>query len=92
MVLQQQVELTARRWLLNDPTADDHGSLFGVIDTRNGYLHIEDAKRFWDSGEAPPWADDWGEDEFGLWVTFAIELPDGDFVTQKMRWIPPGVS
>ena len=37
-----------------------------------------------------PGRGDWGEDEFGLWVTFAVERPGNDPVIQKMRWIPPG--
>jgi formylglycine-generating enzyme required for sulfatase activity len=32
-----------------------------------------------------PWASDWGEDEFGLWMGFEV-----DGLRQGMRWIPPG--
>ena len=33
-----------------------------------------------------PWAVDWGEDTYGLWMTFAL-----DGVRQVFRWIRPGV-
>jgi formylglycine-generating enzyme required for sulfatase activity len=42
---------------------------------------------FWASGRAPSWADDWGHDEYGPWVTFRVPNTD---VTQRMRWCPPG--
>ena len=31
------------------------------------------------------WAEEWGRDEYGAWVTFRV----GE-VVQRMRWIPPG--
>ncbi len=40
----------------------------------------------------PPFADAWGDDEFGLWAEF--ELPGGSAedprVVQRLRWIEPG--
>jgi formylglycine-generating enzyme required for sulfatase activity len=42
---------------------------------------------FWDGGRAPSWAEDWGRDEYGAWVTFRVPGTD---VTQRMRWCPPG--
>ena len=42
---------------------------------------------FWTRGKAPSWAEDWGRDSFGPWVTFRIPGTD---VTQRMRWCPPG--
>jgi formylglycine-generating enzyme required for sulfatase activity len=42
---------------------------------------------FWDGGRAPSWAEDWGRDEYGAWVTFRVPGTD---VTQCMRWCPPG--
>nr|WP_294508662.1 SUMF1/EgtB/PvdO family nonheme iron enzyme [uncultured Rhodopila sp.] len=42
---------------------------------------------FWDGGRAPSWAEDWGHDEYGPWVT--LRVPGTD-VTQRMRWCPPG--
>ena len=37
-----------------------------------------------------PWADAWGTDEHGRWVSFSVLAADGTQVTQRMRWIPPG--
>ena len=45
---------------------------------------------FWETGEPPPWADDWGRDEHGAWVTFSVMGKDGLRASQKMRWIEPG--
>jgi hypothetical protein len=45
---------------------------------------------FWASGSPPPWASDWGRDEFGAWVAFIVEGVDGTQVSQRLRWIPPG--
>ena len=58
---------------------------------RNGLIRIDplpadpDRNAFWRSGQPPSWADDWGTDEYGHWVTFSVER-----VTQKMRWIESG--
>ena len=43
-----------------------------------------------DGDPAPPWADDWGTDAHGRWVSFSVPAADGTRVTQRMRWIPPG--
>jgi len=45
---------------------------------------------FWPGNEKPTWADEWGTDEHGRWVTFEVTGQDGKPVTQRMRWIPPG--
>ncbi|MEM7201466.1 MAG: formylglycine-generating enzyme family protein [Planctomycetota bacterium] len=37
------------------------------------------------TGSPPAWASEWGEDEFGVFVGFAVAE-----VVQRMRWIPPG--
>ncbi|MCB9524550.1 MAG: SUMF1/EgtB/PvdO family nonheme iron enzyme [Myxococcales bacterium] len=37
------------------------------------------------SGQPPTWAVEWGEDEHGVFVAFAV----GE-VVQRLRWIPPG--
>ena len=42
---------------------------------------------FWATGQPPSWAEDWGHDEYGPWVSFRVP---GTEVTQRMRWIPPG--
>ncbi len=41
-------------------------------------------------GDKPAWADDWGTDQFGRWVSFSVPAADGSPVSQRMRWIPPG--
>ncbi len=41
------------------------------------------------NGNPPPWASGWGQDSYGVWVEFTVE-GEGDPVTQRMRWIPPG--
>ncbi len=40
----------------------------------------------------PAWADGWGQDEFGYYAEFGINTGPNywDFVTQRMRWVPPG--
>ena len=42
---------------------------------------------FWIAGQAPSWAENWGHDEYGAWVTFRIPRTK---ITQCMRWIPSG--
>ena len=32
-----------------------------------------------------PWASDWGEDRYGLWMSFCYHG-----IRQALRWIPPG--
>ena len=75
-------------------SATDVGSFLGTLRTANRLVQIvrftptsadPDRNAFWRSGQPPSWADDWGTDEYGHWVTFRVEG-----VTQKMRWIGPG--
>lgn len=67
------------------------GSHLADCTSRNGLIQVEplptdpDRNAFWRSGQPPSWADDWGTDDYGHWVTFSVEG-----VTQKMRWIEPG--
>ena len=42
---------------------------------------------FWSDGRPPAWAEDWGRDTYGPWVSFRIPGTD---VTQRMRWCPKG--
>ena len=70
------------------------GSPLALLETRNRLISIgpPDADRdtFWETGEPPPWADDWGWDAYGAWVTFSLAGKDGARVVQRMRWIAPG--
>ena len=59
-------------------------SWLGQLQTRNGQISLDDEPLFW-QGEAPPWASDWGKDEYGLWVEFTL-----DNIIQRLRWIPAG--
>jgi formylglycine-generating enzyme required for sulfatase activity len=61
------------------------GSLLAQIRTRTGLIKVEPFDDFWEGGVAPPWADDWGRDDFGPWVQVRVER-----ATQRLRWIPPG--
>lgn len=42
---------------------------------------------FWASGKPPSWAEDWGRDSYGPWITFLVPNTS---VTQRMRWCRPG--
>ena len=42
---------------------------------------------FWASGQPPTWAEDWGLDSYGPWVSFRVPRNDA---MQRMRWIVPG--
>ncbi|MBK4722417.1 SUMF1/EgtB/PvdO family nonheme iron enzyme [Azospirillum sp. YIM DDC1] len=63
------------------------GSPLLSLRTANGLIAIEgeDRDAFWKSGIPPAWAENWGWDSFGAWVTFRVAT-----VVQKMRWIAPG--
>jgi formylglycine-generating enzyme required for sulfatase activity len=80
---------------------DDQGSVLsgspiGALRSRNTVFEIwpddgsNDALGFWASGAPPPWASDWGEDEYGPWAEFRIEDKAGKPVSQRLRWIEPG--
>ncbi len=77
--------------------APEPGSYLGTLRTGNRLVQvvellstIGDRNAFWKSGQPPPWADDWGTDAYGHWVTFGVEDERGQKVTQRMRWIAPG--
>ena len=55
---------------------------------RDGTVRLPPAPRdaFWATGIPPSWAEDWGRDQYGPWVSFRVP---GD-VRQRMRWIPAG--
>jgi formylglycine-generating enzyme required for sulfatase activity len=52
----------------------------------NRHVALRD-QSFWAAGNAPSWADDWGHDEHGPWVSFRVPTTE---VTQRIRWLPPG--
>ena len=41
-------------------------------------------------GGAPEWAAEWGDDEFGPFAVWQVRDRDGNRVSQRFRWIPPG--
>ncbi|MDS4040134.1 MAG: formylglycine-generating enzyme family protein [Candidatus Competibacter sp.] len=79
-------------------SATDPGSYLGTLRTVNQLVQIlrtapasaDHDPSFWRSGQPPPWADDWGTDDYGHWVTFSVENRQGQKITQRMRWIEPG--
>jgi formylglycine-generating enzyme required for sulfatase activity len=56
---------------------------------RDGTVRLPPAPRdaFWATGVPPSWADDWGHDKYGPWVSFSVP---GTQTRQRMRWIPAG--
>ncbi len=71
------------------------GSPLGWVETNAPEIKIEplaapsDQDPFWSTGR-PTWADAWGWDDYGAWVTFSIGAKDGERVTQRMCWIETG--
>ncbi|MFO1424065.1 MAG: formylglycine-generating enzyme family protein [Candidatus Competibacteraceae bacterium] len=73
------------------------GSPVAGFETRNGEIQVEPLlansdhdPSFWRSGQPPSWADTWGTDGYGHWVTFSVTNKQGQKITQRMRWIEPG--
>jgi len=56
----------------------------------NELAEEDNPAKFWQSGQAPSWADKWGTDTYGPWVEFSIPSQQGDPINQRMRWIAPG--
>ncbi len=86
------VELRWRGDSLSAGESLHEGSPVALIRTCQSRIKIEPLEElmklgaeFWRGGEPPVWADEWGWDSFGAWVTFRV----GE-VVQRMRWIPPG--
>lgn len=67
------------------------GSPLGIVHTASGEVKVAigepppEKNAFWQSKRPPRWAQDWGWDEFGAWVTFRVSE-----VEQRLRWIPAG--
>ncbi|MEI2808623.1 MAG: SUMF1/EgtB/PvdO family nonheme iron enzyme [Albidovulum sp.] len=75
--------------------ATEMTSPLASLETANGLIRIEagdseSRDAFWRSGQPPSWANDWGTDDHGHWVTFSITNKQGQKITQRMRWIEPG--
>ncbi|MFZ1425478.1 MAG: formylglycine-generating enzyme family protein, partial [Geminicoccaceae bacterium] len=72
------------------------GSPLGLVRSTNNLLWLVPAENpadrfaFWASRIPPAWAEDWGRDEHGPWVSFGVTGTDGSKVTQRLRWCPPG--
>jgi formylglycine-generating enzyme required for sulfatase activity len=71
------------------------GSLLGRVAMLGPNVQVSPASGdkgvdFWEAGEPPIWATEWGWDEYGAWVGFSLEGKDGEPVVQRMRWIEPG--
>ena len=73
----------------NTGSSRGHGSVLGHIDSRNSLIEVA-PEPFWKDGISPPWAREWGTDQYGRWVVFAVETAEGRLVRQRMRWIPAG--
>ncbi len=77
--------------VLADPGVVPRGSPLGTVSTASGEVILmprqapEPAHVFWQGGQPPAWAQTWGYDDYGAWVTLHINGVD-----QRMRWIPPG--
>ena len=65
------------------------GSPLATVETSNDQIGIG-GDPFWASGAPPLWADEWGTDAYGKWVSFGVTAPNGGHVIQRMRWIEPG--
>ncbi len=68
------------------------GSFIGTIRSSNLQVRLllPNHDPFWADGKAPPWAEAWGRDAHGAWVSFSVSDPVGAPVEQRMRWIPSG--
>jgi formylglycine-generating enzyme required for sulfatase activity len=63
------------------------GSALCTVRSRNGWIRLSPEGRddFWQSGVAPAWAVDWGQDALGVFAAFEYRG-----VRQRLRWIAPG--
>lgn len=79
------------RSVTDETQPPEHGSPLGLVHTANSQVSVavgepeQEKTAFWQTGEPPTWAHDYGWDEYGPWATFRV-----DEVEQKMRWIPAG--
>jgi formylglycine-generating enzyme required for sulfatase activity len=94
----RRVDIAQRGFeLCFQPTGADlaiQGSLLGRVAMLGPNVQVSPASGdegadFWETGEPPSWATDWGWDDHGAWVEFSLRGKDGDPVVQRMRWIKP---
>ena len=85
------------RLLFGYSSLEQSGSPVGSLQSQNGLIRVEvandgqiDRNLFWSSGQAPGWADQWGVDDYGAWVSFSLRLSNSESITQRLRWIAPG--
>jgi formylglycine-generating enzyme required for sulfatase activity len=81
-------ELTIRQTTSNSPPGSAASPL-GTIRSHADDIFME-PDSLWISGIAPAFAEEWGCDKHGPWVSFSVRGPGDVPVTQRMRWIPPG--
>jgi formylglycine-generating enzyme required for sulfatase activity len=67
----------------------DSGSPLAELRARRDLVLVE-PDSFWKTGIPPAFAEEWGCDTIGPWVTFTVTGADGAVVTQRLRWIPAG--
>ncbi|HMQ12993.1 MAG TPA: formylglycine-generating enzyme family protein [Candidatus Competibacter phosphatis] len=79
----KRIRINQQGEMLHFATVEFHTDDSPVVElsSRNGLIQIE---------VPSTWADDWGTDDYGHWVTFSIPDKKGEKITQKMRWIEPG--
>jgi formylglycine-generating enzyme required for sulfatase activity len=65
------------------------GSRLGTIISRGDELSVGPVGEFWQSGQPPIFAENWGRDAIGAWFEFSVSGSQG-LVTQRLRWIKPG--
>ena len=57
---------------------------------RAALARAKDPRHLGPAGRAPDWAETWGIDIHGPWVTFSVAAADGTRVEQRLRWCSPG--
>ncbi len=71
-----------------DETTQFPASLRAAMRAR--LVRAKDPRDLGPAGRAPKWAETWGIDDHGPWVSFSVAAADGSRVEQRLRWCPPG--
>ncbi len=83
-------------------TDPEQGSPCATLSASNGLIAFEWGEKkdhdggFWRQGITPPWATDWGHDEFGAWAEIQFRASERvdpareEQIKQRLRWVPPG--